>query len=105
MREKLAEHEGALDEALLSNAFAWMRKAADDRLDGMVALLQKVAPLRVSVLWRTGSFYSMRECACSWPPRDSVTIPACLHQDAATKLLSRCSKTTSEGGCRAFIGS
>ena len=42
MRQKLVEHEDALDEALLSNAFAWMRKAADDRLDGMVALLQKV---------------------------------------------------------------
>ena len=42
MRGKLVEHEDALDEALLSNAFAWMRKAADDRLDGMVALLQKV---------------------------------------------------------------
>ncbi|KAK9822820.1 hypothetical protein WJX81_004256 [Elliptochloris bilobata] len=45
MRREVAKHEGALDEALLSNAFAWMRKAADDRLDGMVALLQKVLQL------------------------------------------------------------
>ena len=29
-------------QALLSNAFAWMRKASEDGLDGMVALLQKV---------------------------------------------------------------
>ncbi len=41
MRRAVAAHRGSLDEALLSNAFAWMRKAADDRLDGMVALLQK----------------------------------------------------------------
>ena len=32
-------------QALLSNAFAWMRKASDDKLDGMVALLQKVLQL------------------------------------------------------------
>lgn len=30
-------------QALLSNAFAWMRKASEDGLDGMVALLQKVS--------------------------------------------------------------
>ncbi len=42
MRREVAARKGELDEALLSNAFAWMRKAADDRLDGMVALLQKV---------------------------------------------------------------
>ena len=28
-------------QALLSNAFAWMRKSSEDKLDGMVALLQK----------------------------------------------------------------
>jgi hypothetical protein len=32
-------------QALLSNAFAWMRKASDDKLDGMVALLQKLLQL------------------------------------------------------------
>ena len=32
-------------QALLSNAFAWMRKASEDSLDGMVALLQKVLQL------------------------------------------------------------
>ena len=32
-------------QALLSNAFAWMRKASDDQLEGMVALLQKVLQL------------------------------------------------------------
>ena len=32
-------------QALLSNAFAWMRKASDDHLEGMVALLQKVLQL------------------------------------------------------------
>jgi len=37
--EERAEY---LDEALLSNAFAWMHKATEDGLDGLVALLQKV---------------------------------------------------------------
>ena len=32
-------------QALLSNAFAWMRQASEDSLDGMVALLQKVLQL------------------------------------------------------------
>jgi hypothetical protein len=36
---------GALDEALLSNCFAWMKKAGEDGLDGMVVLLQKVLQL------------------------------------------------------------
>ncbi len=44
MRREVAARKGELDEALLSNAFAWMRKAADDRLGGMVALLQKAGP-------------------------------------------------------------
>ena len=41
-----AAPRGALDEeALLSNAFAWMRKAADDGQDGLVRLLQRVLQL------------------------------------------------------------
>lgn len=36
-------------QALLSNAFAWMRKSSEDKLDGMVALLQKARAL-VSVV-------------------------------------------------------
>ena len=34
--------EGKVDEAMLANCFSWMRKASDDRIDGMVTLLQKV---------------------------------------------------------------
>jgi hypothetical protein len=45
LRAALDAHADRLDEALLSNCFAWMRKAADDKLDGMVALLQKVLQL------------------------------------------------------------
>jgi hypothetical protein len=41
MRRAMDENEAKLDEALLSNAFAWMRKASEDKLDGMVELLQK----------------------------------------------------------------
>ena len=45
LTQAIEERSEYLDEALLSNAFAWMRKAADDKLDGMVALLQKVLQL------------------------------------------------------------
>ena len=73
MRGKLVEHEDALDEALLSNAFAWMHKAADDRLDGMVALLQKVG---ASVRLPKG----MRLFSLWWPRRQrwSCFCPLCL---------------------------
>ncbi|CAG9463403.1 unnamed protein product [Pedinophyceae sp. YPF-701] len=47
MRAVLHERaeEGRVDEAMLANGFAWMRKASDDGLDGMVALIQKVLQL------------------------------------------------------------
>ncbi|CAL8466153.1 g5689 [Coccomyxa elongata] len=45
MRAALDARAEHLNEALLSNAFAWMRKASEDGLDGMVALLQKVLQL------------------------------------------------------------
>lgn len=45
MREALNAYSDSLDEALLSNCFAWMRKAAKDNLTGMVAILQKVLQL------------------------------------------------------------
>jgi len=33
--QALDRHLGTADEALLSTAFSWMRKAADDKQDGM----------------------------------------------------------------------
>lgn len=42
MRAVMDKYEDRLDEALISNCYAWMRKASEDKLDGMVALLQKV---------------------------------------------------------------
>ena len=45
MRAVMDANAAAIDEALLSNAFAWMRKASDDTLDGMVVILQKVLQL------------------------------------------------------------
>lgn len=38
-------HADRLDEALLSNAFAWIRKCNEDRFDTMVQLIQKVLQL------------------------------------------------------------
>jgi hypothetical protein len=35
----------AVNEAVLSNAYAWMRKASDDGLDGMVTVIQRVLQL------------------------------------------------------------
>lgn len=45
VRAALDKHNDRLDEALLSNCFAWMKKCQDDRMDTMVALLQKVLQL------------------------------------------------------------
>lgn len=45
MQQALDRHLGSADEALLSTAFSWMRKAADDKQDGMIALIQKMLQL------------------------------------------------------------
>lgn len=45
VRAALDRNAEALDEALLSNAFAYIKKAGDDRFDSLVALLQKVLQL------------------------------------------------------------
>lgn len=45
MQQALDMHLGTADEALLSTAFSWMRKAADDKQDGMIALIQKMLQL------------------------------------------------------------
>lgn len=45
MRAAIEARADKIDEALLSNCFAWMRKASDDNLDGMVVILQKVLQL------------------------------------------------------------
>jgi hypothetical protein len=45
VRASLEAHADRLDEALLSNCFAWMKKCQDDRMDTMVLLLQKVLQL------------------------------------------------------------
>lgn len=42
VRAALDRHSEGLDEALLSNAFAWIRKCTEDRFDTMVQLIQKV---------------------------------------------------------------
>jgi hypothetical protein len=48
VRAALDKHSDRLDEALLSNCFAWMKKCQDDRMDTMVTLLQKVLQLYAS---------------------------------------------------------
>jgi glutamate N-acetyltransferase/amino-acid N-acetyltransferase len=45
MRAALADAGAAVDEAFLSSAFAWMRKAAADGNDGVVSLIQTVLQL------------------------------------------------------------
>ena len=60
-----AGSEGApLDEeALLSNAFAWMRKAADDGQDGLVRLLQRALQL-----------YAARALSCGGSDTDEAAL-------------------------------
>jgi hypothetical protein len=48
VRAALDRNAEALDEALLSNAFAYIKKASDDRFDSLVALLQKVKPVALT---------------------------------------------------------
>ena len=48
MRAAMDARADFIDEALLSNCFAWMRKASDDNLDGMVLILQKVLQVYAS---------------------------------------------------------
>jgi len=45
VRAALDRHEAQLDDAMLSNAFAWIRKCSEDRFDTMVQLIQKVLQL------------------------------------------------------------
>lgn len=45
VRAALDKYADRLDEGLLSNCFAWMKKCQDDRMDTMVTLLQKVLQL------------------------------------------------------------
>lgn len=45
MRQALDQQLGESDEAILSTAFSWMRKAADDKQDGMISLIQKMLQL------------------------------------------------------------
>ena len=43
--ERYGDPSGRLDEALLSNAFAMIKKCSEDGMDGMAQLLQKVLQL------------------------------------------------------------
>ena len=49
MKDVMLANYDAVDEALLSSCFAWMKKASDDKLDGMVYILQTVLQLYASI--------------------------------------------------------
>ncbi|GIL46603.1 hypothetical protein Vafri_3567 [Volvox africanus] len=53
VRDALERHSNRLDEALLSNAFAWIKKSSEDGFDGMVQLLQLVLQLYAAQELRT----------------------------------------------------
>ncbi|GLC47498.1 hypothetical protein PLESTB_000847400 [Pleodorina starrii] len=53
VRDALERHSSRLDEALLSNAFAWIKKSSEDGFDGMVQLLQMVLQLYAARELRT----------------------------------------------------
>lgn len=77
--EERAEH---LDEALLSNCFAWMRKASDDNLDGMVSILQKVLQLYAARALGKTEMASTKQEGSSNSDADSV-ITELLASDEA----------------------
>lgn len=45
LRAALRERLDQVDEGVLTNAFAWMRKASQEKLDGMVVILQRMLQL------------------------------------------------------------
>lgn len=55
MRSALDAHADRLDEALLSNAFAWIRKCSEDGFDSMMALIQKMLQLYAGRALRSGA--------------------------------------------------
>eukprot|EP00899_Mesostigma_viride_P024773 jgi/Mesvir1/5480/Mv15530-RA.1 len=50
MKKMMAANRKSLDEAFLSNVFAYMRKANEDGLDGMVIIFQRVLQLHAGFL-------------------------------------------------------
>ncbi|GFR43033.1 hypothetical protein Agub_g4037, partial [Astrephomene gubernaculifera] len=54
MRQALERHSARLDEALLSNAFAWIKKSSEDGFNDMVQLLQAVLQLYAARQLRSG---------------------------------------------------
>ena len=57
----MEEHAASLDESLLANAYAWMRKAADDKLDGadIIGLLFSTGLIIPSILPGTDRYRSV----------------------------------------------
>ena len=55
MMQALYRHLGTADEALLSTAFSWMRKAADDKQDGVFLIFSNCW---LALLWVELSFKS-----------------------------------------------
>ncbi|KAI3433341.1 hypothetical protein D9Q98_003159 [Chlorella vulgaris] len=54
MRKVMAAQSEGLDESLLAACYSWMRKSAEEKLDGMVVLLQKVLQLYACQQLSTG---------------------------------------------------
>ncbi|KAI8102843.1 hypothetical protein M9434_005635 [Picochlorum sp. BPE23] len=49
MREVMKAQADQIDEAVLSSCFSWIKKASDDKLDGMVYILQTVLQIYASL--------------------------------------------------------
>lgn len=87
--EERSEH---LDEALLSNAYAWMRKASEDRLEGRLQLWRvHASPILLQERARCCCHAANRETSAphTWPMQD-VTMLTC---HGAARVL------TKVGGC------
>lgn len=78
MRAAMEARADQLDEALLSNCFAWMRKASDDKLDGMVAILQKVLQLYAARALSAG-----KQSGAAVDPADEIVAELLAEEEAA----------------------
>ena len=75
--------EGVVDEAVLASAFAWMRKAAEDKLDGMVAVVQCVLQL--------------------WAGRELLASPEAAEEGGAGEALVQALLAAPEGDWAALL--
>jgi hypothetical protein len=101
MRSAMEAGIDRLDEALLSNCFAWMRKASDDGLADVVALLQKVLQVYASII--LGKSFAASAASSSTGNADAFLLHLIAHEPEDTWAAALRSKAQEGLGESAFM--